>query len=167
MSERTNALIAQGKTKALSVDMGTCGLILKKPMLSIPPEIRPAMLQVWLTHKHLPGLESSISISCAFSVWISQHGLQIDDARKILEDMVSPGSMAGHQFASQLMTELAKRVDDIIKHRASLAEQKRLRDIAAAAPVSTPETLELLDKLKQSVGVSLNVNDKRKPNPVG
>lgn len=166
MSERTDALIAQGKTKALSVDMGTCGLILKKPMLSIPPEIRPAMLQVWLTHKHLPGLESAISISCAFSVWISQHGLQIDDARKILEDMVSPGSMAEHQFASQLMTELATKVKDIIEFRAALAKQKREREAANALPPKDQNLIDMLDKMKQSFGVDPNAN-KRTSRPVG
>ncbi len=146
---------AVANSPPLAIDMQTCRMVLKKPLLSLPAVLRPAMLQVWLTHKYLPGMESAVPMSCALAVWISEHGLLVEDALTILQGLVAPSAMRQHMFASQIMTELAAEADKYIKHRANLAEQQRRRDEAAATPPTPPEAQQMLQDLKEAFGVKV------------
>jgi len=116
----------------LAVTPTTIRELLRRPLLALPPELRPEALLLWSTHKHLKGMESPLSLTAALAVWIERFGLRIDDAKRILGDMLAPASMAGASYTSDLMTTLAAAVDQQIKLRQKQAEQQRQREYEAA-----------------------------------
>lgn len=117
--------------KPVPVRADTIKLLIERPLLALPAEIRPAALLLWTLHKHLKGLESPLPIATAVGLWVSDYGLSVADAVEILRDMCSPAAMAKAEFTSDLITTLALRTHNRLRDRrieAERAEVKRLED---------------------------------------
>lgn len=117
----------QPTERRLSLSMSDYREVMKRPLLALPEDVRPAALACWTVYKHLKGMETAMSISAAVSVWIDRHGLRTDDATEILMRMVAPHRMQGYEFASQFMTALAGEVTQAIERRKTEAENRRRR----------------------------------------
>jgi hypothetical protein len=125
----------------LAMSMVNYRELLKKPLLALPLEVRQAALCAWAIHRHLPGMESAMSISGAVAVWISQYDLHPDDANAALRAMTAPSKMGTHKFASDLMTDLAAEVSEHIKRRKIIREQEERRKASEEA-LKDPPTQE-------------------------
>lgn len=120
------------KPDHITLTMETYAAILDKPLLALPPQVRPAALLFWMSYKHLSGMESAISIASRISIWIDRHGLLPEDAVKILDNMLAPAEMASHEFASQVLAKLACQVTQVIDRRKTVAELRRRQEEEAA-----------------------------------
>lgn len=117
--------------RRLTLSLGDYKAVVKRPLLALPEDVRPAALALWTCHKHLKGLETALPIAGMFSVWIEQHGLRPDDAAAVMRAALHPGKMQAFEFAGQLITRLAADV------AATLARRERERTQADhAAKVS-------------------------------
>ena len=117
----------------LAVSPETIRELVKRPLLALPAELRAEALLVWATHKHLKGMESPLSLTSALSIWVDRFGLRVADAKEILAGMLAPGEMAKAGFTSDFMTNLAARVDGVVKHRAREDAEERRRQLDDAA----------------------------------
>lgn len=89
--------------------------LLKRPLLALPAEVRPAALIAWSVHQHL--FPSALPIAGAVSVWINEFGLLPDEANTILRKLTCPGVMGEFRFAGELMTFLATAAKNVIERR--------------------------------------------------
>lgn len=162
MSER--AIAAAADTGRLSLSMQDYKAVLKRPLLALPSEVRPAALQTWTFFKHLKGLETALPIAAWFSVWIDRFGLRIDDANEILGKMLHPGRCQSFQFANDLQTALASEVNQTLNRREKEAETRRIRDMEKARETEAvpPEQWESLKAKFAGIG-SLATGDRPKP----
>jgi hypothetical protein len=96
------------------------------PSLLVPPSVRPALLQCWTAHRTIRGLEEdSFPIAVMISIWMSEDGLTEQDAVAILKKQQRPGVFARHEFANQLLGDLAKDAERAIEQRKKLLERER------------------------------------------
>lgn len=107
--------------------------LIANPSNMVPPEVRPALLECWATHRHLAGMETAFAIAAPMSVWINRHGLHSDDATAVLLEMQRPENYAKHVFASDLLSAIGGYVAGKIKDRKNQEALARLRDEAAEA----------------------------------
>lgn len=145
------AMVKRSQDRALTVDQESFLLLSKKPLLALPPELRGPMLVLWSAHKHLYGLDTALPLSVALAVWVHKHGLRVDDAIHILEEMMSPSAMAGHERSDKLMVDLAARVSKAIRQRRAEAEAESRRTAIAEAERDKETVAEKLDELKQKL----------------
>lgn len=150
MSDRS-IVAAEGR---LALSMKDYKEVLKRPLLALPPEVRPAALQAWTFFKHLKGLETALPIAAWFSVWIDRFGLRIDDANEILGKMLHPGRCQSFQFANDLQTALASEVNQTLGRREREADTKRIREIEKAreSEAVPPEEWESLKAKFAGIG---------------
>lgn len=94
--------------------------LMQRPLLAVPREVRPAVWSVWIIQEHL--FKTPLSIAGAIATDIS-HGLMVQDAIAILEAIGSPEERSRFRFASEFMTELARRTALAIKQRKQQADQ--------------------------------------------
>ena len=87
----------------------------KRPLASAPKELQHVVWRVWTCHQHL--FSSPMPIAAATGIWVREFGLQIEDAREILNAFLSPARMASFKYHSDLMTEYAAMAKDAIERR--------------------------------------------------
>jgi len=129
MSDRN--LPATNPERRLTLTMADYREVIKRPLTVLPEELRPAVLRLWVMHKHLAGMDTPLPIAGALTVWVEEHGLHKDDAVKILDELQSPFRMAEFKFASDLMTALAQSVAAVVTDRKKReAAEDRRREAA-------------------------------------
>ncbi len=109
--------------------------LMQRPLLAVPREVRPSVWSVWIIQEHL--FKTPLSIAGAIATDIS-HGLTPADAIAILEAIGAPEERSRFRFASEFMTELARRTALAIKQRKLRAEQAERR-ADYTPPASRPE----------------------------
>lgn len=133
----------------LSLTAANMKALLANPSNMIPPEVRPALLECWATHRHLTGMETAFAIAAPMAVWINRHGLHPDDAIAVLLEMQRPENYAKHVFASDLLSSIGGYIANKISFRKSQEQQARSRaedaEARAHEAALTPE-----DKLARS-----------------
>ncbi len=92
------------------------------------PLVREQAVKFWGCRRHIANMESPASLITNLNVWMNDYGLEPEDANLILIQMLAPGKMANHQFASQLMSALDAEVAAILKRR---KEEKFANDLKA------------------------------------
>lgn len=97
------------------------------PLAAAPAAIRHAVWRLWTCHRHLQGMDSSLSLAATVGVWIREFGLRTDDAAAILKSFLAPARMSQFRFGSDLMTALAAEVKRVIDRRREEAETERRR----------------------------------------
>ena len=128
---------------APAVPLSSAGLelVLRYPSLLVAPEVRPALFLCWLAHKTLKGLDDPISIAAPIAVWIAEDGLTPEDAATVLKSMLRPSVFKTHKFGSDLLSDLAAKVEAVIERRRKEAEREAAAE-HARANVPTPEDAE-------------------------
>lgn len=75
---------------ALDVTPDTLPLILARPWLMLPPELRTPLLECWLTHKHMKGLQQDCVLMAMQIRWWSRYIHDVaDDSRDNVDDHIS------------------------------------------------------------------------------
>ena len=111
--------------------------LLSRPLFAAPAALRPAIYPVWVLNQHLFPSPLPIAASLAID---TKSGLTTDDAIAILDAMMQPDMRHRFRFASEFMTELARRTALAIKQRKQQAEQaERRADYTPPPPASRPE----------------------------
>lgn len=110
--------------------------LMQRPLLAVPREVRPALWSVWIIQEHL--FKTPLSIAGAIATDIS-NGLTIADAIAVLEAISTPEERARFRFASEFMTELARRTSLAIKQRKQHAEQTERRTEYTPPPPARTE----------------------------
>jgi hypothetical protein len=149
-NNQTTRAIANTERR-LSLSMADYGEVIKRPLRILPEELRPAVLRLWVMHKHLAGMDSALPIAGALTVWIEEHGLKTEEAVKIMAMLQSPTKMAEFKFASDLMTALAQTVASTIRDRYEREESRRRHEEYEAArkrAAEDPPTMTIAEMRK-------------------
>lgn len=79
----------------------------------------------WGFYQHL--LPSPTPLVMRMQVWIEKQTLSIDEARLLFNALVEPEREATYKFASDLLTDLAKTVAEIVRRRKQIEELEHRR----------------------------------------
>lgn len=109
----TGQLVEVGDAKAVENPIGSL----------LPREIRGPVNRLWACYSHL--LPSSLSLASTIRVYIDDHGLSPLDVPAVCQRLLSPDMQARHKFASDLLTNLAYLVGEIVRQRQSDEEAER------------------------------------------
>lgn len=101
------------------------------PFRMIPKEYRRPLAFFWSLNQHM--LPNALPLAARVRLWIEQQGLTVDELRKVLSQLSDPERSSRHQYAGQLLADLAGAVAVICdqRRRREAAEERR-RDEAAA-----------------------------------
>ena len=115
--------------------------ITQYPSLLLPPIVRPALLECWLCHKMLRGLEDGyLPIAAPLAIWINKYDLRPDDAAEILYSMQRPGQFKGLAFGNEFLAALDEKCERAIKSRD--LEKKRQAEAESRRASPGPDAQE-------------------------
>lgn len=123
----TRPAAAVAERDRLMIEAANIATILDTPFLLLPAELQVPTMRVWMTHRHLKGMESGVSLAAMLSVWMDEFGLTAADARRALRLMLSPAAIAGHKYSSDLTSHLGDVVEKMIARQEQLKEQAERR----------------------------------------
>lgn len=131
--------------------------LLQHPLRALPLAVRPDAWRVWICHRHLSGLDSPMAIAGAVKVWMANDGLIEEDAAAALKSLLSPMRMGSFKFASDLMTALAKEVDEAIRRRRidRETEERRKQDDEAGKGAAGPDEVRRLLRERAIAGIGV------------
>lgn len=78
-----------------------------RPMLAVPPSLRPAVFQAWAVFRHLAGFDTPAPIAFAASVWVNQHRVDPGKVAEALAAVTHPRHMRTIKFASDFTAAVA------------------------------------------------------------
>lgn len=128
----------------------TLAELTQHPLRMLPLPLRPTVTALWACHRHLVGLESPMPLAALISVWISQHGLTVEDAEACCRAMLAPHAVAAHRYASDLTAALAQSVARAIDQRLRTqrdADRRRAAADDAAAAARPDEVRRLIEPI--------------------
>lgn len=139
----------------LELTMQTFHDVTKKPLRLLPPELRHEAFKVWNMNKLRFGMDTPLTLSAVLAIWITDHGLTVEDAKTILKQSTHPACMMNIKNSHDLVTEMAKLATRAIDARArikSAEESQRKRqeqeDINQRA---SPEALDMLREMTKGM----------------
>lgn len=112
----------------VAVTQETMKQLADRPLLAVPPELRPAVFQAWAVYRHLAGFDTPAPIAFAVSLWINQHGYPPDAVRAALVAVTGPLLMRKVRFASDFTAALADLLEpDTMERLVARIEADRVR----------------------------------------
>ena len=97
---------------------------LEHPLTVLPAQMRSAVFKLWVSHRFIKDLESSLPITATLAIWIEDWGLHPDDAETICKRLTNPIRMAKHKWASDLITDMAEEAEKLMQIRAKKEADK-------------------------------------------
>ena len=112
----------------------------------LPPGYQKPAAYFWGFYHHL--LPSPTPLKLRMQVWIAKQGLLVEEARMLFNALVEPEREATYKFASDLLTDMAKSVAEIVRRRKQLEElqQRRNEQSVQVDPAANELVRELLRK---------------------
>lgn len=128
---------------------------LEHPLTVLPAQMRSAVFKLWVSHRFIKDLETSLPITATLAIWIEDWGLHPDDAEAICKRLTNPIRMAKHKWASDLITDMAEEAEKLMQVRAKkeaeaipkLTESKEPID-----PATQAELKAMIEKMKAGIG---------------
>ena len=125
---------------ALDLNPDTLEQVLREPWMLLPPELRPTLLQCWLSHKHLKGLQQDC---VPIAMMLHRRSCYIhdtcddshdDDADDHISDVLAEVELSHYKTANALL----KTLDWML---GTLAERMMVSDadLMMESPVPAPE----------------------------
>lgn len=112
-------------TEAIRITPENFLAVVEKPLLCLPPEVRPAVLGLWAVNRKL--FPSALELATTFAVWLNEHGLTTADVIEICRAMTAPARMATFRFPADLTAALAEAADALLRRRRQAEEQHQQR----------------------------------------
>lgn len=95
------------------------------PLMMLPPDWREPVAVLWTTNAHM--LPSALAVCARLRLYAGQ-GLTTDDVETICRVLCEPARAATHQFAAQLLADLAGMADQALKRRKAAEQTARMRE---------------------------------------
>jgi len=107
---------------ALDVTPDTLPLILAEPWLLLPPELRTPLLECWLTHKHMKGLQQDCVPMVMLLRWWSSYIHDLaddshDDINDHISDVLSDIERSHYKTADALLEDLGSLLRTLADRR--------------------------------------------------
>ncbi len=137
----------------LELTMQTFQDVTKKPLRLLPPELRHEAFKVWNMNRLRFGMDTPLTLSAVLAIWITDHGLTVEDAKNILKQSTHPSCMVNIKNSQDLVTEMAKLAARAIDSRARLKNQEETQrqQREQMQQRASPETLDMLRKMTRDM----------------
>lgn len=130
---------------------GDTGIVQKQvrsEFLELPPGYQKPAAYFWGFYQHLLPIPTPLIMR--LQVWITKQEMTKDEARLLFNALVEPEKEAGYKFASDLLTDMAKSVAEIVRRRKQREEVEQRRKESAVQP--DPAANELIRQMIAGIG---------------
>ena len=140
------------EAESLALSPTSLAVVLSYPSILLPPQVRPALMECWLAHNTIKGLEkNSLAIAVPMSVWLRDDGLTEADAAAILRRQQRLANFGNYNFASELVNAIAEQC------RAAVATRRREAETAERGSIPQASIADRLQMRNLIAGASFGM----------
>lgn len=122
----------------------------ENPFRMVPKEYRRPLAFFWSLNQHM--LPNALPLAARVRLWIDKHGLTADELRRALGKLSDPERSSRHQYAGQLLADLAGEVATVCGERRRLDEMLQRRRDAEAVRAGRPRENDQVRTAAEGIG---------------
>lgn len=85
----------------------------ENPLKLLPPEVRPAVVKLWVCNHHL--FPTALALAASVSVALAETSVTFDNVTAICAALLHPARRSKIKFAADLIAEFSRLVDECAK----------------------------------------------------